>query len=98
MKNIVIKFTNMKAVRVGKGIKEFRQRCNLLPKQLAEKVGITESYLCRLEEGYAPEVESATLENIAQALRVCERGTLTYEQLINLFLDVTKKDDHPMLI
>ncbi len=98
MKNTIIRFTNMKAVRFGNGIKELRQRRKLLPKQLAEKVGIDDNYLQRLEEGYVPEVDFETLENIARALGVCERGKLTPEQLINYFMDVTKEDQQPMLI
>ena len=102
MRNTVIRFRNMKAVRVGKGIKELRrQQSNLSSKQLADKCGITESYLNRLEEGFELEVESATLEKIAQALGICGRGTLPYEQLVDQFLYIAKcvaKDDQVMLI
>ena len=89
----------MKAVRVGKGIKELRQRSNLSIKQLAGKCGLIESYLNRLEEGCELEVESKTLEKIAQAVGVNMRGTPTYEELVNLFLyhSVTKGDT-PTLI
>lgn len=97
MKNRTIRLRNMKAARLGKGVEERRQLANLSRKQLAEKVGIDEGYLCRLEEGYILELESVTLENIAQAVGVCGRGTLTYEQLVNLFLYVPK-DDRPILI
>jgi len=98
MKNVLIRLTNMKKVRLGRGIAEFRQRVNLSQRQLAEKVGVTEPYLSRLEEGCVDEFESATLEKIALALGVCKRGTLTsYEQLVDLFLDVSK-DERPMLI
>jgi len=92
MKNVVIRFRNMKAVRVGKGIRKLRQQSNLSPKQLADKCGITESCLNRLEDGCELEVESATLEKIAQALGVCGRGTLSYEQLVDLFLYVAKDE------
>lgn len=89
-KRRIIKFTNTKQIRVGKGIKALRQRANLLPKQLADKVGINESYLYCLEEGYEPEVDRTTLEDIAQVVGVCKRGALTDEQLINLFLYANK--------
>ena len=93
MRNTVIRFRNMKAVRVGKRNKERRrQQSHLSSKQLADKCGITESYLNRLEEGCELEVESATLEKIAQALGVCGRGTLSYEQLVDLFLYVAKDE------
>ena len=98
MKSIRIRFTNMKGRRVGKGISELRQQRKLSPKQLAERVGIDDNYLQRLEEGYVPEVDFETLENIARALGVCERGKLTPEQLINYFMDATKEDQQPILI
>ena len=98
MRNTMIRFKNMKAVRVGKGIKELRQRSNLSPRQLADKCGLTQSYLNRLEEGYELEVEFVTLENIARVLRVCERGKLTPEQLVDYFMNVTKEDQQPILI
>lgn len=96
-KKRIIKFTNTKAVRVGKGIKALRHRYNLSRKQLADKVGIADSYLCRLEEGCEPEVYRETLEDIAEAVGVCKRGMLTNEQLINLFL-YANKCEPPRLI
>ena len=89
----------MKSVRFGKGLTERRLRANLSRKQLADKVvGIDVTFLARLEEGYVSEIESVILENIALALGVSMRGTLTsYEQLVDLFLDVPK-DERPMLI
>ena len=98
MKNTVIRFRNMKAVRVGKGIKELRRRSNLSAKQLADKCRITESHLNRLEDGCELEVELVTLENIAEAVGVYWRGTLTPEEVINQFLDVGKEHDQPLLI
>ena len=99
MKNMVIKFTNMKAVRVGKGVRELRQQASLLPKQLAATVGITESHLYSLEEGYVSEVQSKTLEDIAEAVGVRMRGTSTYDDLVNLFLYYSVgKDDTATLI
>ena len=86
MRNIVIRLRNMKAVRIGQSIKELRQQSSLSTKQLADKCRITESYLNRLEEGCELEVESTTLEKIAQAVGVCKRGAYTYEELVNLFL------------
>lgn len=98
MKNVLIRLTNMKKVRLGRNITELRQRANLSQGQLAEKVGVTEPYLSRLEEGCVNGLESAMLEKIASALGVCKRGTLTsYEQLVNLLLDIYK-DERPMLI
>ena len=97
-KKKVIKFTNTKAVRVGKGIKMLRNRFGLSLKQLADEVEIDEVYLNRLEEGCEPEVERQVLKDIAQTVRVCKRGNgLSDEQLVNLFLYATK-DDPPKLI
>lgn len=100
MKNIIIRLRNMKAVRLGKGIEESRQIAKLSRKQLAEKVGITESDLCRLEEGYVSDLDNGTievLENIAQVVGLCKRGKPTVEELVNLFLYLPK-DDRPILI
>ena len=86
-KKRVIKFTNTKAIRVGKGIKLLRERFNLSPKQLAEKTRVTENYLNLVEEGHEPEIERGILETIAQAVGFGKRGNaFTDEQLVNLFL------------
>jgi len=97
-KKKIIKFTNTKALRVGKGIKTLRERVNLSLKQLADEVGITQSYLNLLEEGHELEIEGEILKNIAQALGVCKRGPmLTDEQLVNLFLYANKCDPPTLL-
>lgn len=95
----IIKFTNTKATRVGKGIKMFRMsRLGMSIEQFADEVGIDPSYLNRLEDGYEPEVEMGILELIANTVGVCKRGNgLSADQLVNLFLYATK-DDPPVLI
>lgn len=86
-KKRVIKFTNTKQVRVGKGIKALRNQINMSLEQLAEEVGISMHDLDRLEEGYEPEVERWILESIARTVRVCKRGNkLTDEKLVDIFL------------
>jgi len=86
-KKRIIKFTNTKAVRVGKGIRALRNRINMSLERLAEVVGISRHYLNRLEEGYEPEVERWILESIAQTVRVCKRGNkLTDDKLVDIFL------------
>ncbi len=86
-KKRVIKFINMEAPRVGRGIRVLRGRANMSLAQLAEAVGIEERYLNYLEEGHEPEVERWILESIAQNVRVSKRGNgLTNEQLVNIFL------------
>ena len=97
MKNILIKLTNMKPVRFGKGLTDRRQRANLSQKQLAEKVEIDVTYLARLEEGYVSEIESTTLEKLARALSLSMRGKPSYDDLVNLFLYVPI-DERPFLI
>jgi len=87
-KKSVIKFTNTKAVRVGKGIKALRTRRNMTLQQVAEAVGVSPNYLDRLEEGYEPEVARWILEGISEAVGVYERGgsNLTDEKLVDIFL------------
>lgn len=97
-KKRVIKFTNTKMGRAGKGIETLRERANLSRKQLADEVGISENYLTLLEEGHELEVQREVFENIAQTVGVCKRGNaLSDEQLINLFL-YANKCDPPRLI
>jgi transcriptional regulator with XRE-family HTH domain len=92
-----IRFTNSKATRVGKGIKALRERAGLSRKELAKKIGVGEQYIGLLEEGHEPEIERQTLEDIAEAVGVCRRGTLTDEQLINLFLYANKCEPPKLL-
>jgi len=92
MKNITIKFTNMKATRVGKGISMRRERVNMSLPQLSEKSKISESKLYRLEEGYEPQVESKDLERIATALGRRGRGKLTIDDLVNFFMCVPENE------
>lgn len=90
-KKKIIKFTNTKALRVGKGIKTLRERVNLSLKRLADEVGITQSYLNLLEEGHEPEVERAVLVRILEAGEVRCRY-YTDEDLINIFLCISPRN------
>lgn len=96
MQNKYIKLTNMKSVRVGRGITALRQRVNLSRKQLADKVKIEESFLTRLEEGYVSEFDVSILEKLANVL-VGMRGKPTPEDLVNLFLYVPKEEPTLMI-
>ena len=83
----ILKFTNMEARRVGKGIKTLRKRVPMSVQQLADAVGISSGFLDRLEEGYIPEVERWILESISQTVGVRKRGNgLTDERLLDIFL------------
>ena len=97
MRKMLIKLTNMKSVRFGKGLTKRRKMANLSQKQLANEVGITETYLNRLEEGYVSEFESTTLEKLVRALSLSMRGKPSYDDLVNLFLYVPT-DEHPLLL
>lgn len=97
MRNTLIKLRNMKAVRFGRGLTEWRKRANLSQNQLADKMGIDVTFLVRIEEGYVSEFESAILENMARALNLNMRGKPSYDDLVNLFLDVPT-DERPLLI
>ena len=59
---------------LGKNIAKLRRAKNLTRKELAEKVGISVSYLSRIEEGNCPRPRAKTLSRIAYALNVtiCE--------------------------
>jgi DNA-binding Xre family transcriptional regulator len=96
MKNLRIRFKNMKAVRVGKGIAVRRERVNLSLLQLSEKSGVSESKLRRLEEGCEPEVESEDLERITTALGMRSRGKPSIEDLVNFFLFVPENEDRQL--
>lgn len=100
-----IKFINMQARRVGKGIRILRESVGFTSKQVAEKVGITDIYLNRLEDGLEPEVDRETLEKVVQTLGVYSRGNIyTNDDIINIFLHYsstsyyTRRDDEPRLI
>lgn len=96
MKGLTIKFTNMKATRVGKGISIRRERTNLSITQLGEKTGIPDSKLRRLEEGCELQVESEDLERIAMALGMRGRGKPTIDELVNFFLCVPENEDRQL--
>jgi len=78
----------MKSVRFGKGLIERRQKACLSQKQLATEVGVPETYLNRLEEGYVSEFEGELLIKITRALGISMRGTPNLDDLINQFLYV----------
>jgi len=97
LRNTLIRLTNMKSVRFGKGLFERRQIACLSQKQLATEVGVTETYLHRLEEGYVSEFEGELLIKIARSLGISMRGTPNLDDLINQFLYVPT-NDRPQLI
>lgn len=49
-------------------IKEFRERLKMTQDDLAEKSGLSRSYICDLENGKRMVVKSTTMESIAKAL------------------------------
>jgi transcriptional regulator with XRE-family HTH domain len=53
---------------IGRNIAKLRQAKGLKQKQLAEKAGISVSYLSRIEEGSCPQPHIKTLSRIAFAL------------------------------
>lgn len=53
---------------VGRNIAKLRQDNNLTQKELAEKVGVSVSYLSRIEEGKSPGIKTVAM--IANALGV----------------------------
>ena len=58
---------------VGKKIKEFRKKANLTQAELAEKVGLSETHMSKIEIG----ANSPTLENF---LKICEVLNLSLEE------------------
>lgn len=55
---------------IGRNIAKLRQAQNLTQKELAERTGISSSYLSRIEEGNCPDPHVKTLSRIAFALGV----------------------------
>ena len=54
---------------IGRKIAKLRQEKNLTQKSLAERAGISESYLSRIEEENCPRPHMKALSRIADALR-----------------------------
>jgi len=57
-------------LRTGRNIAKLRQAQNLTQKELAERAGVSISYLSRLEEGICTSPHAKTLSRIAFALGV----------------------------
>jgi len=55
-------------MEIGRNIARFRRAKNLTQKELAERAGISVSYLSRIEEGNCPRPHAKTLSRIAFAL------------------------------
>jgi transcriptional regulator with XRE-family HTH domain len=85
-----IVFINQEGPRVGNGIKIYRDRLNMTPLQLANRVEIDVSYLTDLENGYALEVNRTVLERIIGLVGVNKRyNRLTDDRLLDLFMFAT---------
>ncbi len=96
MKNLRIRFKNMKAVRVGKGIALRRERMSMSLLQLSEKSGVSESTLRRLEEGCELEVYSEDLERVATTLGMRSRGKPSIEDIVNFLLFIPESEDRQL--
>jgi hypothetical protein len=93
-KYIILK--NMKAQRVGQGIRVAREGQRMNQEQLASAVHIDVPYLVRLEEGCEPKINRDVLEGILRATGYRQRGSgLSDEDLINIFLYYAIKGDTP---
>lgn len=99
MSEMAIKFTNMKSVRVGRGLRARREYAGRSLEQFSREVGITESYLRRLEEGCEPEVLGKVLVKAAQVLGMRGRGreTAMVEQAVNFFLYVPSPEPQTLI-
>lgn len=60
----------MTALGIGRKIAKLRQAQSLTQKELADKTGISVSYLSRIEEGSCPKPHIKTISRIALALGV----------------------------
>lgn len=56
-------------LKIGKNIKEFRERLGLTQEKLAENAGIDYKYLQRLEGKTPPNIKVDTIAKIAKALK-----------------------------
>lgn len=64
-----IQLHSVTAMRLGATIKDLRQRAGFLQEDLAERVGITQSYLSQIENGHK-EPNLSTLRQISEKLGV----------------------------
>lgn len=56
----------MMVVRLSERLKERRKKKDLTQKELAEKIGVSESYICQIESGKMVSIRK--LDELAQAL------------------------------
>jgi len=54
-------------MNIGKNIKRYREKLGLTQFKLAKKIGVSESYICKIEKGKM--VSLKKLEELAKALR-----------------------------
>jgi transcriptional regulator with XRE-family HTH domain len=52
----------------GDSVRKARKEAKLTQKQLADKVGITHEWICKIEKGKANAISSSLMESIAKAL------------------------------
>lgn len=71
--------TNECHVQFGKFIREARERRGLYQSELAEKVGIVQSYLSRLERGERD-------IDLALALKLCDALSLDIQDFIKTYM------------
>jgi len=57
-------------IKIGENIKRFRLKSNMTQKELAEKIGVTHFWVCRLEKGKQNNTTINLLIAIREALKI----------------------------
>jgi transcriptional regulator with XRE-family HTH domain len=68
---------------IGEKIKSARKSANLTQKELADKVGITHEWICKIEKGKASSISFSLIEKIMKELKL--------ESKLIIVEDVNKK-------
>lgn len=55
---------------IGKRVKLFRMKKKLTQKELADKIGVTHEWICKIERGKANNITLSLLNSIADKLEV----------------------------
>lgn len=84
---------NINFMRVGARIQQYRVEAKLTQEQLAEKVGISQKHLSRIEQGY----HNTTFDTIISLAKVLDVPTDAFATDLavenkNIFLRIIKKD------
>ncbi|NES89568.1 helix-turn-helix domain-containing protein [Okeania sp. SIO2B9] len=68
----------------GKEVRKLREEANLSQKELADKIGVSASYLCKIEKGVSPYFPSSkVVKNLSELLEVEKNFLMSFSNKIS---------------